>query len=411
MKTQICILCGTFNYIGGIETFVYNFCNLMKDKYQIIVATKYIPDNQYDRFKKIVQVVDFNDEIECDTLLVMHIAIKGIPNNIKYKKKIQLVHGCKSIAYSDIPNADLIVPVSEAARISYGDDFKNKNVKAILNPIHIDKPKKILKLISATRLTPEKGGNRIRKLAQLLNEKNIPFVWYVFSTHNITSKKHDHINGIVNMPYTLDIASWIKECDYLVQLSDTESFCYSIVEALELGIPVLTTPLDVLDEIGFKDGVNGYTLPFDMEGIDIDKIYNSNLKFEYKYDNNSIANEWCKVLGDPKPFIKYNYKEVNMWIKATKNITFAVEHIDAIKGHYYEVSEERARVIVKGGAGVYATNDELISAGVIKPEVKEEKVDVVEEAVPVKEDVVEKATIKKVVKKTAPKKATTKKAK
>lgn len=411
MKTQICILVNSFNYIGGIETFVYNFCKLMQDKYQIVVAARYIADNQYDRLKKLVPIVDYNDDIECDTVLVMHIAIKGIPSNIKYKKKIQLIHGCKSIAYSDIPDADLIVPVSEACRLSYGNELDDNKTKAILNPIYVDKPKKILKLISATRLTEEKGGNRILKLAKLLNENNIPFVWYVFSTQNVTTKKHQEVNGIINMPYTLDISSWIKECDYLVQLSDTESFGYSIVEALELGVPVITTPLEVLDEIGVKDGINGYVLPFDMNNIDIDKIYNSNLKFDYKYDNNIIANEWCKVLGKQKPFIKYNYKEVNMWIKATKDIYYSVEKINAVKGKYYNVSEERARVIVKAGYALYASNDELLSEGIIKPEVKVEKVEVVEEAMPVKEDVVEKATIKKAVKKAAPKKATTKKAK
>ena len=100
-----------------------------------------------------------------------------------------------------------------------------------------------------------------------------------------------------------------------------------------------------------------------------------------------------------------------MWIKATKDIYYSVEDINAVKGKYYNVSEERARVIVKAGYALYASNDELLAEGIIKPEVKEVKVEVVEEAIPVKEDVVEKATIKKAVKKAAPKKATTKKAK
>lgn len=412
MKAQICILANTLCSIGGIETFVYNWCSLMKDTYDIVVAVASIADEQYNRLKRIVRVVENTEHIECDTVVVMHIATKIIPSNIKYNKKIQMVHGCKSIAYSNIGDCDVLVPVSETASKSFGNEIKDKNVEVILNPMKVSKPNKILKLVSATRLTQEKGGDRILKLAKQLRDKNIPFIWYVFSNLRLIKSKHkkDEYSGIIEMPATLDISSWIKECDYLVQLSDTESFGYSIVESLMLGVPVIVTPLDVLDEIGVKDGVNGYVVPFDMKDIDVDKIYNSDLKFEYNYDNKLIANKWCKILGDPKPFVKYNYKEVNMWIKATKNIYYAVEDINAVKGAYYEVSEERAKVIVKGGAAVYATEDELIKAGKVKPVEKKVKEEVVEVAMPTEE--IEKATVKKTVaKKTSAKKPTTKKSK
>lgn len=88
MKAQVCLLAGWLGEIGGIETFVYNWCNLMKDTYNIVVAARYIADVQKARLKKIVKVINITEDIECDTLIVMHISTT-VPSNIKYNKKIQ----------------------------------------------------------------------------------------------------------------------------------------------------------------------------------------------------------------------------------------------------------------------------------------------------------------------------------
>lgn len=417
IKCQICLLANYLNVIGGIETFVYNWCNLMKDTYDIVVAVTFIADEQYYRLKKIVKVVENTADIECDTVIVMHIGTKFIPDNIKYNKKIQMLHGCKSIAYSNIQKCDLLIPVSETARKSFGNELNQFNTDVILNPMYLTKPKRVLKLISATRLTSEKGGCRILKLAEKLRKSNIPFIWYVFSNKALSNKKHKKdFNGIVEMPSTLDISSWIKECDYLVQLSDSESFGYSIVESLMLGTPVIVTPLDVLNEIGFKEGVNGFTIPFDMEDIDIDKIYNSKLKFEYSYDNQVIANKWRDVLGKPQPFVKYKYKEVTMKIKAINN--YFDTQLDAKKypkypgkdynrkaGDIYEVSEERARVIIAAKHAVEIVEPKEETLEEPAKELKAKEVEV--ETATIKEPKVEKA----VVKKTTTKKVTTRKSK
>lgn len=404
MKAQICVLAGWLNAIGGIETFVYNWCDLLKDTYDIVVAARYISATQKNRLKRIVKVVDYNEPIECDVLLVMHISAV-VPDTIKYNKKIQMVHGCKSIAYNNIPKCDILVPVSDTAKESYGNELDNMNVKVIQNVMKVEKPKKILKLISATRLTSEKGGNRIIELASQLEAANISFIWYVFSNSSL-SKKDKIVNGIIQMPPTLDISSWIKECDYLVQLSDTESFGYSIVESLMLGVPVIVTPLKVLDEIGFKDGVNGFIVPFDMNDIDINKIYKSDLKFEYKYDNKVIANKWLNIIGEPKPFVKYKYMEVFMKVKALKNYTDTLLDKKIKQGDVYETTEERAKLIIAKKFG--KATDEPINVEWQKEEVKAEvkevvaREEIVEVAVP--EVKKEKATAKrKVVNKNAKK--------
>ena len=80
----------------------------------------------------------------------------------------------------------------------------------------------------------------------------------------------------------LDILDYVANADYLVQLSDNEGFCYSVVEALCAGTPVIVTPCPVFDEIGLVDGENCYKVPFDMKNFDVKKLLGEPLKFEYR---------------------------------------------------------------------------------------------------------------------------------
>ena len=84
-----------------------------------------------------------------------------------------------------------------------------------------------------------------------------------------------------------------------MQLSDQEAFCYSIVEALTLGTPVITTPMDVLEELGVIDGVNGYVVPYDMKGVQAANIDIYRLKgtFNYTYDNGKRIKKWKDTIG------------------------------------------------------------------------------------------------------------------
>lgn len=381
IKTQIVIYLKWLTIIGGVETFIYNWCNLMKDKYDItaVIGNK-VSYEQLLKLKKIVRTVKDNEEIECDTVITLRLD-DVIPSNIKYKSKIQMIHGCKDLLLNnktiDI-NADRIVVVSEHCNKTYKDIIDSSVV--IHNPTIEYKPKKVLKLISATRLTKEKGFYRMKQLASLLKANGIPFIWYVFTNIDINCDLFVKMNPVDN------IRDYIKDCDYLVQLSDSESFCYSVVESLELGVPVIVTPIPVYDELNIIEDKHRITLPFDMNNIDVFKIYNSRLKFKYDYDNQNIANKWCEVLGKPKPFVKYNYVgEENMKIKMTRNgITLTAEgNIKPKKGDIIEVTEERAKVICNAG---YAVVVEELKAEP-KKETKEEK------KVEPKEEVVEKATI------------------
>ena len=307
IKTQVVVYCGNAQSIGGIETFLYNWCREMCEYYDIVVLySDHMDGRQIMRLAMHVQVMkNMGKIIQCDTLINIRLTDE-VPGNIRYKKRIQMSHTCQLAPsgkwhWEIKQNYDKLIFVSQAAADSFADQHLTYEV--IPNVTDREKPKRALLLVSACRLTWEKGEERIYALAEQFRSANIPFTWLVFSAQPL--KKI--IPGVVAVPPTLDVRSYFLKADYVVQLSDIESFCYTLAEALELGVPVLTTPLSVLPEIGFVNGQNGYCLPFEMKNIDVKEIYSKIPKFEpLPCRNTELVKKWRKVLGDTKPLNTYH---------------------------------------------------------------------------------------------------------
>ena len=95
---------------------------------------------------------------------------------------------------------------------------------------------------------------------------------------------------------------YIKSADYLVQLSDDESWCNSITEAKLLGTPVIVTNFESSKE-QIQNNVNGIII--DLKDTNYDKyvaiILNQkhalkeNLK-NFKYSNE--INKWLQIIND-----------------------------------------------------------------------------------------------------------------
>ena len=359
INTQIVIYTARTYAIGGIETWIYNFCVQMHEYYDILVLYESMDQKQIERLKKIVQVERLTSlvHINCDTLIVNRITDKA-PLNIHYKQKIQMVHACRMVDTWKVPSDnDCAVVISETAKKSFEADLKGGRTEVIHNMTAPSDIEGALVLVSATRLdTFEKGKARITKLAKLFQAKKIPFLWMCFSNSKLNA--NELVEGIVNLSPRLDILEFVKQADYLVQLSDAEGFCYSIVEALEIGTPVITTPVDVLSEIGFKDGVNGYIVPFDVENVDVDKIYHQRLKgkFTYKYDNDSLIKQWRGLLGDTTPTHRYDpNKEMKDMVEVGIIKGYKDCELNRIvnEGEHIFMRSSRAKDVVNAGYGIY----------------------------------------------------------
>ena len=192
----------------------------------------------------------------------------------------------------------------------------------------------------------EKGKARIIKLAEALEAKEIPNRWELFTDdRNMIEKK-----GIIYRRPKLDIIDDIADSDYLVQLSDSEAFCYSVVEALSVGTPVIVTDCPVFKEIGVKDGVNGFVLDFDMDNIPVDKIYKG-LRKKFVYE--PVPDGWSEILAPGERQYKKDLAKV-------VEIEIIKEYYDMLLGHIVKPGEEikmnkvRGDIVVDAGYGRYA---------------------------------------------------------
>ena len=307
IRTQVVMYCANAQPIGGIETFMYNFAREMCQYYDIIILYEdHMDAKQVIRMAQYVRVMKNPGKlIECNVFINIRLTDE-LPSNVKWKKLIQMSHTCQLASsgpwhWEIKKNFDQLIFVSQAAADSFSDQHLTYDV--IPNLTDREEPKKALLLVSACRLTWEKGEERMYQLAEMFRNANIPFTWLVFSAQPLKKV----IPGVLRCNPSLDVRSYFIKADYVVQLSDIESFCYTLAEALELGVPVITTPLSVLPEIGFKEGVNGYTIPFDMQGIDVKKFYEHIPDFTPREcQNDKIIKLWRKALGDTKP--KGDYK-------------------------------------------------------------------------------------------------------
>lgn len=346
-KTQVLVYVAAEHDIGGIETFTYNFCKHMSEYYDITVLydATFSPA-QMSRLSAIVPVIKNTERtILCDTAINTRI-VKDIPKNVKAKKTIQMSHTCKMDLWGQtkVPqDKDIKVYVSDVAAKSFGE--KEGDYEVIHNLTLPEKCQKALVLISATRSTPEKGMARMLTLAQLLNNSQIPFVWLYFARDTITGAP----SNMIRMEPTLNVLPYIKMADYLVQMSDSEAFGYSIVEALEQGTAIVTSPLEVLPELGIEEGKHGYIVPWEINTFNCKKLLKVP-KFTYTRDNDSIVKQWRKLLGNTTP--KHNYVPTrDVAVRIIKPYKDMVLNQVLAKDTYIRMPRDRAELVQRAGYG------------------------------------------------------------
>ena len=301
--------------IGGIESWLYYLCQNLYSYYNITFLFDIGSMEQLKRLNKYVNVEhrDRDKIYICDVLLIAS-NWSGSPKNIKYKKCISTVHSDYKYFneqlkanLSVVKEADEVVCVSKNAADSIRELFgiHGKIITNILGKKQ--RTNKILHLVSFTRLSEEKGYSRICALVKMLKDNKIKFDWKIFS--DIESKSFEKLNcpEVIFMKPTLDVYDYIVDADYLVQLSDSEAFCYSVHEALQYGTPVIVTDIEAFKDVVI-DEYNGYKIELSMSNVNsefLNKIVN-NIPKDFKYDERfkEIKEQWFEVLGEPVENIK-----------------------------------------------------------------------------------------------------------
>ena len=144
------------NSIGGVETFFWNLAQKYGSTHDITIAYHTGDPEQIKRLSKLVRVKKVRDgeKLRCKRCFItFNVAML---DNIEAEEYYQLLHGdyrSLGVCPASHPKIQEWVAVSKTVRDSYSD-ITGKIADVCYNPLIPIKPKKVLRLISATRLPP-----------------------------------------------------------------------------------------------------------------------------------------------------------------------------------------------------------------------------------------------------------------
>ena len=279
--------------IGGTEQFLYEIAKKYH-KYDITILYDEADLNQLIRLQKLVRCIkrnpkktyyakrafyNFNLEalpqIEADEhIFICHAIYQEIPQipPLTHPKLNRWI-GVSKYACSELERYGMALGKKIKAEVCY-------------NPLTLEKPDKVMRLISACRLDDEvKGGKRTLKLIEALDryceKTGRHYLWTIY-TNNVKMKINSP--NVVLMKRRVDVRPFIADSDWLLQLSnDMESYCYSINEALSYGVRIVRTPLSVAKELKIPKQAE-LVLDWDCKNVDevAKKIFEPIQEFSYK---------------------------------------------------------------------------------------------------------------------------------
>jgi len=314
--------------VGGVESWLW----YLAQKYDFEVQYREADAEQIKRLSQLVECRQYTKPIKCDKFFCNY----GLDIEVDSPVKKHITHcDYKQVSFSPFVYPDFeYIGVSQLACDSF-KELTGKDIELIYNPCYIKKPNVEkykdgkLHLISATRLSKEKGLNRMIKLATMLDKVGIDYEWVVY-----TNRKRQMIgNKVIYKDPKLDIIEEIAKADYLVQLSDCEAFCYSVVEALSVGTKVICTDLPVFKELGVNQ-TNAIICDMEMKNIDVSKIAKEYEPFKY----DPPKDNWGKYLSTNKT---YNPNEI-IEVRASRKVWLVEENKHLIRGQTAKVKKCRA---------------------------------------------------------------------
>lgn len=278
--------------LGGIETYVYELVKKYKDL-DIAIVSKKCEKNQETRIRKYCKLyIHTNERINCDVIIINYdqSILNYVNDDAKVYQTIHADYTNEDIYYGRYPQPNKRINAFLGITQYLCDNLKEKlkpnEIQLCYNPLTIDERKPII-IVSATRLHQNKGVDLMQKLINEMDRQNIYYLWFVLTGDKGALKG----SNIIEIPPRLDIDKFLSFATYVCLCSKSEACSYTLNEALFRNIPILTTDLPYLKEIGYKDGRNGYTINRDGSNIKdiVKKIYNipsfNFIPFKDNYDN------------------------------------------------------------------------------------------------------------------------------
>jgi hypothetical protein len=179
----------------------------------------------------------------------------------------------------------------------------------------------------------------MKKLAVALHKRGVKFRWDVYTDYQ----------GVIKSPHmnfckpTIHVLDKLREADFLVQMSDYESFGYSMVEGLQYS-KLIITDIEILPEMGVNKN-NAVIVP--LKKAHYDTVVYDILSRTYK----PPQTDYAVIFGEPSKIKESDRIKV-------KNTTDQ-DHLIADQDYWVE---EKATTFV------YETKDarDLIERGILK---------------------------------------------
>ena len=311
---------------GGIEKCIENLVKNLHDKYEFEVYyfdDTIVDPNVVNLISKYAKVNKIEDDmnITCDICIwcYLYFDYYKYKNIIKADKYYSWIHSMPRILpdclldnKDFIKDTDKFICVSEVVKNHLDiekegiviHNFINDNIIELSNEYDSDLPDHLLKLCVVSRISSGKGFERLLLLVKELEKEQVP---YLLNIVGICRKKEQEYkdlfkdyDNVVFVGYKDNPYPYVKNSDYLVQLSDDESWCNSITEAKVLDVPVVVTNFESAYE-QVEDGVNGILVDLNNnnysktieEMLDFKNILKDNLK-DFKYDLE--IDKWEEIL-------------------------------------------------------------------------------------------------------------------
>jgi glycosyltransferase involved in cell wall biosynthesis len=306
-----------------------------------------------------VDIYDPKKEYKCDVLIRNSIWC-GQPNNIKADKYIEMKHGDYKVLkeqglleYHKWDKATDWIACSKfvAKQFEIVTGIKPEVMHNLLDVV--EPTNRIWRLVSATRLTADKGWSRMQLMASMMKQAGIKFIWTVLTNTEIVAPMEEF--RILTPRY--DIKDFLADADFGVLLSDGEGNPYFVNECLQYGTPVIVTESGGCKEI-IKDGKNGYVVPFSMD-FDIHRLFKK-VPIVENYKQDITAEDWCAELGgaeekdrpviqsfvDVKILIGYNDNLLGKYLNTGDTVKMHLSRYNALKKNLNErLGKEYVRMV------------------------------------------------------------------
>lgn len=340
--------------IGGTEQFLYEIAKKYHDK-DITILYDWADFDQVMRLRGLVRCIRRESGKK-------YYAKRAFYNfnldAINYVEADEHIFVCHAI-YQQIP---LVPPLTSPKLTGFigVSDYASKECrkygeyqgidikpKTVYNPLTLEKPDKVVKLISACRLDDKvKGGERTCRLIEALDrycEKHgTHYLWHIYSNSHTYKVESPNVCYMAGRP---DIRPFIADADYLVQVSnDMESYCYTINEALSYGTRIVRTPLSVAKELHIPKSAE-IVLDWDCGNVDevAEQIFKKHAPFKYTPPEDG----WGKELVDEPS----NYVENDSIMVKPIQTYYDMERKEQLTKYDepFSVSLERAKKLIKLG--------------------------------------------------------------